>query len=436
MRRAHILKKNFLGEKPTWVVFVDTETTKKRIDAKRKRLVFSLGWACLWSVKRQTYQWKFFKQRKVFWTWLLSVIPAKSKVYIIAHNIGFDMRILHAFSILKKGKWKLEKYYNKGQTTIITFRKGTRTICFLDNGNFFHGNLKGLGDSLGIEKLDMTKTDLSVYCKRDVEILVEAWKRLVSYISDNNLGNFAPTLASQAFNAFRHRFYNTPIYIHTHEKAILTERGSYHGGRVECFHIGKVPGNKFYNLDINSMYPFMMKTSRLPYKLIAVKKEMNLETAWIHINSLTRGLIARAIVRTDEPVFPVFVKGKLIYPVGTFETYISTPEIEYGLKKKLIIKLSDVNVYKTAILFSEYVDFFYGQKKKFGEEGQKAFYLFSKLMLNSLYGKFGQKSEEYTPDGKTDYTGMMTEFDEEAETEKTYRCINGQKFLKRQFPRF
>ena len=45
-------------------------------------------------------------------------------------------------------------------------------------------------------------------------------------------------------------------------------------------------------------------------------------------------------------------------------------------------------------LFSEYIDYWYDVKQKAKVEGNKAMYHIAKLMLNSLYGKFGSNPEK------------------------------------------
>ena len=48
-------------------------------------------------------------------------------------------------------------------------------------------------------------------------------------------------------------------------------------------------------------------------------------------------------------------------------------------------------IYEGAHLFDNYVDYFYDLKTRSKAEGNKPYTTFAKLMLNSLYGKFGQR---------------------------------------------
>ncbi|GAH94157.1 unnamed protein product, partial [marine sediment metagenome] len=80
---------------------------------------------------------------------------------------------------------------------------------------------------------------------------------------------FSITKASQAFCAYRFRFMDHKIYIHNDVTVQNLERSAYIGGRVECFRLGKIPGKQFVSMDINSMYPFVMKAEKYPYELVS-----------------------------------------------------------------------------------------------------------------------------------------------------------------------
>ncbi|GAH85107.1 unnamed protein product, partial [marine sediment metagenome] len=144
----------------------------------------------------------------------------------------------------------------------------TRTLLFLDLMNYFDTSLKEVGKSIGCHKIpinfkDCSTPELVEYCKNDVFIMIEAWKKWITFIYENDLGVWGKTLPSQAFNCYRHRFMPHKIYIHTHEKATALERAGYFGGRCECFQLGYFDDGPFYLLDINSMYPSVI-SRKLP----------------------------------------------------------------------------------------------------------------------------------------------------------------------------
>ncbi|GAI16593.1 unnamed protein product, partial [marine sediment metagenome] len=220
---------------------------------------------------------------------------------------------------------------------------------FIDNMNYFQTSLKVLGQSLGIKKLDMpddkaSNQDWLTYCTRDVDIILKAWQMWFDFLSSNDLGSFGYTVASQALNAFRHRFMTAKIGIHTSTKATRIERAAYRGGRNECFRIGEYHGGDVYMLDVNSMYPFVMRQYDYPCNLISTGKGLTLAEASKHLVDYC--LIAQCDVKTDEPCYGIKVKGKLLFPVGEFSIMLTSREILLGLMTGLITNISDFALYE------------------------------------------------------------------------------------------
>ena len=434
MRIQHRLKKNKTTQIPQRFLFFDTETTQEKIDKNTIENKFRLGYGVRWERpkkgRKEIIDWFSFKTVKMFWDCIEAVSYKKQKLVVVAHNIQFDFQVLNGFNELKERNWKNTKLILNDNVNIWEFKKDSKTLLFLDNFNYFRMSLRQLGDDLGLPKMVMPdfKDNDQVwfrYCKRDVEILLKAWQEWVSFIQVNDLGSFGLTLASQALHSFRHRFMDHNIYIHNNPKATLLERQSYFGGRTECFYIGKLPKQPYYNLDINSMYPFVMKTKEYPTNLETTTKNIGIIKAQ---NLLKKYLLtARVRVETPEPVFPTRHKNKVCFPVGSFWTTLSSPELKYGLEKKYIKEIKEVNIYNKAKIFESYVNFFYNKRLEYKKSGNKSFAFASKLFLNTLYGKFGQRNETFKKIGyNPKYEDeMFTEYDAETKTINTYRIMDG-----------
>jgi hypothetical protein len=423
-RKSHILRANKHLEYPSYIIFFDTETEDKKINSLEKELNFKIGWLCYWDIKKNIKKYYYFNSKKKFWNFVFSKSYNKRKLYLIAHNLPFDFRILKGFKTLSKNNYRQEKLIFKGTTNIFKFRKGTKTLMFIDNMNFFNGSLQKLGENMGLSKLNIKKDNLKVYCKRDVEIMVLAWKFLLSFLKENNLGNFAPTIAGQSFNAYRHRFMKEKIFIHTNLNAIKMERESYHGGRVESFRIGKMPIQDYFLLDVNSMYPSVMSFYDYPSKLIKIKNKLTLKQ--LKKYNKKYALIAEVSLITKEPFLPIKIKNKTFYPIGKIRSKLTTREIDYALNNAKIKKIGKTLIYEKRNLFNDYVKFFFTEKQKYKKNKNESLTYLCKIFLNSLYGKFGQKIEYYQDIGKSNRKdGYFDLTDIDNNIDKTYRVING-----------
>lgn len=407
MRRAHILKENRGSGYPVRVIFFDTETLPVDLGEGRVEHKFRLGWACFWRRRPETgkdnEEWYRIEDLPSFWEWVIGKSYTKTRLYLVAHNLDFDLAVTGGYRAILAAGFKLLNHWEKGVSRFYHWKQGNRSIIGLDNANYFQGSLARLGKSLGVEKLEVdfeksSEEEISVYCKRDVEIMVRAWQYWLRFCEQEDLGYFAPTLAGQAFNAFRHRFMPAKVFIHDNVRALELERECYKGGRSECFYLGRPPGDRFYYLDINSMYPYVMVSHYYPCRLIFYQYGTSMSN---FRNALKRFLIcAHVRVRTEVPAFPVRVKGKTFYPVGEFDCYLTTPEIEYLLQHGELLRVYAFAAYEKAYLFKDYVEYFYAKRLEARERGEDAFSFFFKIMLNSLYGKFGQKSTKWEKIGE------------------------------------
>ena len=375
-----------------------------------------------------------FKQPEEFWNWILEKAKPKTKTYIFAHNIHFDFAVIQGFIMLKKYRIELKNWIIDSNRFILITRKGNKTLVFLDSGNIIKTSIKKLGEHLGLPKLKVNfdsvgDEELEVYCSRDVEILKQFIIEYIEFIRKEKLGNFKYTIAGQSFTSFRHRFMNQEIFIHANPKAILIERESYKGGRTEAWFIGKKQGT-FYLLDINSMYPYVMHEFKYPTRIYGLFESISTK---VMKNMINKGfsIISKVKIKTNKPVFGVR-KERLIFPTGEFWVTLTTPELKYALENNMIVDIKETAVYQNAKIFKTFVDYFYNKRKEVKAKGDKVMSLFYKLILNSLYGKFGQKNEKWQlikeiPDKAT---RVETVINTNTMKKETYIAIDGKVYKK------
>jgi hypothetical protein len=373
--------------------------------------------------------WHTFTTPEGFWAWVGERCGPKRKIYLFAHNLMFDFTIVHGFTLLPALGWQLKRAVVEDPPTILTYRKGTSTICLLDTFNWFHTSLAVLGDSMGLAKLTMPEqsapqADWDAYCRRDVEVLQRAMMSYLDFIKLNDLGNFQTTAASQALTAYRHRFLHHPVYIDVNEPALELARQAYYGGRTEAFFVGKREGD-YWLLDVNSMYPFVMSINNFPAKLQGVYTRID-EASMPEL--LTRAqVIADVSLDTPEPAFPMRTRGPLIFPTGQFRTSLCTPELQYALDMGYVRKIHQAAIYEHAPLFADYVSTIFALRQKYQAEGNLPFSSLSKLLLNSLYGKFGQRGRIYQDAGEalTDEVRSWIEYSGDSKQITQHRQFGG-----------
>jgi len=311
------------------------------------------------------------------------------------HNLYIDNDFIDngnfILSVKEKNKINEKKHY-----TGCNF-------LFLDTMNYVKKSLKSIGEILKIEKMEIDFNNCSFeylkkYCYRDVEITQKFILEWIDFLKSNDLGNFKYTLASQSFSTYRHRFMNSDIGIHNIINAIELERKSYRGGRNEVFKFGK---DFAYIYDVNSMYPYVMANNRYPTKIIGFYKNGNIKSIERALNK-GFGIIADVNIKVSENVIGI-KQDRLIFPIGEFRCQITEPEIKYLLEHgHKITKVFNYSIYETDYIFKDFVDFFYNERLKARSENNLIKSEMYKILMNSLYGKFGQKINSWLDIGEYD----------------------------------
>jgi len=397
-RQEHLLSKPKRHVIPESVIFVDTETTQQKMNNSKIEHHLMLGVAIYTRFRQdrntRTKDIFKFKCNADFWDYVSSKVLEKKVLYLISHNACFDFTVLEHITYLSKLGYRCVFVYDGGMRYIAKWRKNNHSIVILDNANWFAGKLEKWGKELNLPKLDMpegieNEETWFQYCKRDTEILYQLHLWYTSFLSRNNLGGWKYTIASSAFTSFRHRFMYNRIYIPNDTDEQRIARESYHGGRTEVFKVGRYTQGLFYKLDINSMYPFVMREHEYPTCFDGYYDNPSL--GQVESTIAKKAIIADCTLNTTIPYFCWKHNGRNVYPIGEFRTTLTSSEVLKALTNNWLIKVHSCSVYRKRSIFSDYVDFFYRVKQDAGEEGKPLLRSFAKLYLNSLYGKFGQR---------------------------------------------
>jgi len=407
-RKSHYLRPNCNSETPSRLIALDVETYQDAVDDSTVCHRLRLGWLAFFERKRNgdwsDPVWHYITDANHAIDVIVSYCRDRKPVWVVAHNADFDWGVLGGYTELPKRGFELVRSWDSHGHIFRKYRKNGQTVVVHDSMLIWPFALATLGKSVGVEKLDPawqseSDDEVSQYCHRDVEVLVRSYQWWLDWIRNEDLGNFASTIAAQSFHAFRHRFMKHRILIHCNERATALERESYHGGRTECRYIGRHEG-KIYVLDVNSMYPFVMKCNDYPRQLIGVYRNISTQALSRAVQKYCT--IARVALNTDEDAYATKLNDKLVFPVGRFEACLTTPELGYALDHNHIERVFDVAVYEKAPLFVDYVNYMYEGREEAKRAGDTARVLAYKLLLNSLYGKFGQRTVNWEVVGKSD----------------------------------
>lgn len=243
------------------------------------------------------------------------------------------------------------------------------------------------------------------YCSLDAKLVY----RLLKIHIDNSTGEIngrkfnvlkCPTSANMAIKIFQQTFLKESIDQSPND-IIIKEKLAYKGGRTEVFKkkfISK-DGKCLYYYDINSSYPSCM-TKMMPYKYISTTTydnylienidelvDYNLYSAKSKYIGNNKQVIPNLLIRDD--------KCGLKSALNTDYSYHWGCELKEAINNNFEIHINEVIEYEGKEIFKEFAEFFYNKRLEI-KNTNLALAIFYKNVLNSLYGKFGQKMFEKT----------------------------------------
>ena len=349
----------------------------------------------------------------------------KDENYILYfHNLKFDSEFIFSYLLQNGYTFIKDKKDRKDKTftaTISDFGQIYNTEIYFDTHNKRHINKVTICDSLkvlnfSVEQiakdfdLPIRKLELDYNEKREIgHVLtpheidyirndVEIMARALEILFDNQLNKI--TIASNALSSYKELNKNFDTYFPKLEFVEDQEiRKSYRGGFTYLNPIYKdmLVGSGLV-LDVNSLYPSVMKYEKLPYGkpeyFVGQYKEDKLYPLYVQTFTcsfeLKEVFIPTLQIKNNMSFAP---NEYLESSNGDIVTLTMTNiDLELFFKHYNVYDITYDSGYKFRCLtglFTNYIDKWSESKIQAKKEKNGAMYLISKLMLNSLYGKFG-----------------------------------------------
>ena len=234
------------------------------------------------------------------------------------------------------------------------------------------------------------KDETIKYCVQDCKSLYLVLIKLFSenYKDCRTNGNEALTLPSLAFKNFKTKFLSSDVFIpNLIGEVYKFIKLGYRGGAVDVY---KPYGKNIYRYDVNSLYPYIMASQAMPIGL-PTSFEGNEENIINILNDKSKFSFIEVTVNCPDtvkaPLLLTKIDNKTIAPVGKWTGVYTSIEILRALELSYTFKYHRGVYFTSKVIFKEYVDFYYEMKKN--SDKNSSAYALSKLMLNSLYGRFG-----------------------------------------------
>lgn len=367
---------------------------------------------------------------------------AQTKRVIIMAHAGFK----HDFPLLQKALlscqsiWKHKEDLKSAQNEIAVFFQHIETKCefmFIDTVNLLWTSLEVITTMFQVEHAkgsvdfskinpfnfprQIVKQNMIEYLTGDCLGLCESFQAYRQKIFDKysvDVFGKQPILTSSslAMRVFKTNYYdqeNTPIHIPTLEQNTFASK-AYKGGSNMIFWRGRFLNRKIRSGDFNSSYPHEMYETEYPIGPYKMK-----ECGFVYDGrELPCGVFE--IIILESPDLPIFFLCDVVDGLLTagkfqkYKLYVTTDEIKYaqtlGYSMFLVWCIYSE---KTSKVFRKFVESVYNDRKTIKNELKELAKIMKtgellaqqkieyhekdflqenlKVILNSLYGKFGQK---------------------------------------------
>lgn len=306
-----------------------------------------------------------------------------SGCWFYAHAGGLA-DITHLIDLLIARGYHVSMTFSGSSAVRVEVRKGRNLHWTLVDSLFtIPSSLDDIGKKFGMAKgsvrWDAPIGELRDYNEVDCDILLTALNHLQEMI--RGLGSeLNSTMASTAMRLFRRRFLKYEL--HTIPALNRRLRLAYSGGRVEVYRHDEHAG---YAYDVNSHYPYMM-TKPLPGNYIGASRKPKPGALYIADVTVT-------VPEMKIPPLAYVTDDSLYFPTGTFRTMVCGPEFELAQETGVRIeKLHGVYNFEPFFDIADYAHTLYGMRVNAQKAKDGVSDLMLKLILNALYGKFGEST--------------------------------------------
>lgn len=332
-RRWHNITKNEVTRIPQRHIFLDTEA---RIERTENGHVQTWRLACAEFARilknaKTSLRAQDFSTPEALWDEVSAFCSSQGRTVLWAHNLGYDVRISQAFSILPSLGWRLVAHNIASRSSWFEWRRERSTLVMADSVSIWNTTLAKVGVWFGLGKtqLDLDTEDDGLWldrCRRDVEILRTSILAYLHWLKTEDMGNWQITGAGQSWAFFRHKFMAFKLTVHDEVEVLRAERRAMWAGRCEAWWKGEINAQTVHEWDFSNAYATIARDHPVPVRLLGPVPEGYDWHSLLSNSSST--LLAEVEVKTALPVVPCESAGRILWPVGEFRTTLWAPEIK------------------------------------------------------------------------------------------------------------
>jgi hypothetical protein len=331
---AHWMRENHLERTPFRVLVVDTETrVPDPADPDHQELRL---WAARLTRRREVDPGKpraeTFRGHTA--AELVALVDGLARsdraLWVMTHNLNFDLAVTELPVRLTEIGWRVTDSALTTDSPWCRMTRGSRRLTIADTFSWLPTSVEALGQLQGQAKVELPDDDDTEAawwdrCEQDVAITADAIGAAMDWWEAGRFGNWSVTGPATGWSSYRHHKPGPRVLIIPDDEARAFEMRAVTGGRREARRLGRLPGGLYADLDLTTAHLTAMASLALPYKRLGSFDSLPLDHRAL-VSSIV-DVLAECIVTTVEPRYPWDSGAGIFYPVGTFRSVLSGPEV-------------------------------------------------------------------------------------------------------------
>lgn len=416
---AHLIRHNKTSRVPRRWVYLDTEAHVQQLE-NHQRQSWRLGVTCLETRRYPSEQWTEPEWRRwddptELWTYVSTCATESQRTVVLAHNLGYDLRISRALLVLPALGWRVDLLSIGGRNVTMTMRRGKASLLLCDFASWVPKRLDEVAAMMGTAKRDLPAEDDTTEawyerCEQDVAILRAANRAIVQWIMDEDLGNWQRTGAGFAYANWRHKFLDSRVLVHADPEARDAEVAALGTGRCEAWRHGQLPPGRWVEWDLPMAYPSVARDVLLPTTLGGHDPHPDL-ARWRSINPDWR-VLYRATVDTPQPTLAVHTDEGWCWPTGRVTGWWWDTEVWNAEREGATVQLHHAVFYQATPALRSWAQWIIPYATDPAQGAPELLAALTKHMGRALIGRFGAKYPQWqvfapAPDGELSMGGYL-----------------------------
>lgn len=352
VNEGHYLRPQKTSHFPRRYVFFDTEAHRTQNGAGEDQ-TWRLGvtGTVYWRERTRTWSPVALARHETpesLWELVTAIARKDQRTVVVAHNLGYDLRISNAFELLPQMGWSVTKVALSGEHVGLDLRKGSLSLVLVDSLTVITHSLATVGEWRQDPKPELPGDDAPAEawwerCEADVRLLTWAYMEVCRWMSDNDLGGWARSGSGLGWHALIRNHLHEKVLVHNDPELLDIEGQSCYSARTEAFKIGKYRNGPFTVWDYEKAYAHICAAEPLPARHLGVTRGGGLDR--MVARSADFSYLVHARIETDVPMLPWRDVHGVCWPVGSFSGWYWQWELAVAEEAGARVRIGEAHRY-------------------------------------------------------------------------------------------